>query len=216
MSFFRLFEDDYLDYTMDSLTVFEIYLTKFELFKFVLDNKYEIMRNTLVYENKKEIKMNDDVKLDQFLMWKFYGKSFVLINDLISKYKDGKMNEISLEVLYEKFYLVNKEFDINYFEFCQISKRVFNNKNEDTLDLQSFFNFFNKVKSFKIKIVDFIEITLNNIISLFNMIEKKIFTFFDESDSSKEGIVYFKQFREIMIKVLNNEDNKWKIIDYFK
>jgi hypothetical protein len=215
MSFYRLFDDDYLTYMMDTHIVFEILITKFELFDITLEIKEDLLKCTTVYENKKEIKMTENLKFDHFLMWKFYEKSFIFINDLINNYKEEKVNEISVDTLYEQFSLINKEFKINNFEFSLIIQRVFN-VHENTVDLETFFKFFNNKKSFKIKIVDFLEISLNVFITIYSAIEKRMLTLFESSDNLKEGVINFKQFREIMNKLMNNEDNKWMISDYFK
>jgi len=159
--------------------------------------------------------MTENSKFDHFLIWKFYEKSFVFINDLISNYKEEKVDEISIDSLFEQFSIINKEFKINNFEFSLIIQRVFN-VYDNTVDLETFFKFFNNKKSFKLKIADFVEISLNIFISIYSAIEKRMQALFDGSDNLKEGVINFKQFREIMNKLMNNEDNKWMISDYFK
>lgn len=202
---------------MNTELCYEIYHAKLREFKSLAnETKYALLKATTFSINDKEYKyVNEDKIYEYMLVNRFYQKAYVFLNELLADFRNnGKTHEV-LEKFYESFAFSNKEFNIKYQEFNQIFHKLF--KIEDgKIDLESFFSFFHDKKyTFKIKNDDFIDISLETIISEHDYLIDRLNIMFEVVDVRKLGIIYFKEFEELMVKIFSNIDTRWKNNEYF-
>ena len=119
-----------------------------------------------------------------------------------------------MKKIFNQFSTVNKEFNISYGEFELIFERSFK-VSQDCIDLESFFQFFHDKFSFEININYFLDISLNSIIALYDLLEKKILKYFSIADVAKREMITFKEFYDLMNQIVVN-GTRWNISDYFK
>ncbi len=203
---------------MNSELCFEIYYTRYQHLNLVNDNKNSIMKSSQVVDAQTSLTkiVRDDKKLDYFLLNRFYNKSYILIGDLLNEYKSKGVIQKDIKKIVEQFQNVNKEFKCSYDTVYDILRRNFTLE-EELINLDTFFDFFAKHKyGFKIRIFDFLEASLNNLVFVFTVLEKKIGRMYDSVDSKKIGLIAYKEFEELLTRMLTGVDTKWKISDYFK
>lgn len=202
---------------MNTELCFEIFHAKLREYKSLAnETKYALLRSTQFSINDKEQKNTKEERIYEYMLVnRFYNKAFVFLNQLLGDYRNnGKMTE-KLEKFYEPFSFSNKEFIISQDEFVNIFTRLFKVSNKE-IDLDHFFHFFeNKKFTFRIKNDDFIELSLNSIIAEHVYLNNKLNTLFDLVDMRKRGIVFFKEFEELMTRIFVNQDTRWKNNDYF-
>ena len=215
ISFFKIFEDDNNTCTMNTECCYEIYQTKFEFYKLFNENKDNIMKQSTVWEKDNEINMNFERKLDCYLLSRFYYNSQSFVNEQVNLYNSGKPGYVDMNKFYDLFSNVNKLFDITRNQFDKIIEKFFSCKLQK-LEIEEFFEFFSKKYIFKIKIMDFIDISMTSIISIYSHLEKKIISTFESVESKHPEIIFFKEFQEILGKVLDFDEYKWKMIEFFK
>jgi len=214
MSFFKLFEESFNIYTLHTDLCFEIYYEKLYEFNLVNENRANLIKSTKVYADDKEVeKLNDDTKFEYLLLSRFYNKSLIFIGNLISSFKEGQTTE-NLSLFYDQFTFTNKEFRISKDQFSYIFAKHFIIIDFE-VDLESFFNFFKTSYSFKIKVVDFMDITLNSLINLFDLLEKQIYKYYKMTEFKYPEFLNLSEFSEVIHKI-TKEENKWKFSDYFK
>ncbi len=229
ISFFKLFEDNFKSYLMNTEMGFEIFHQKFQSYDMVFLNKDQIILNSLVSNsnnhqegefNSKE--NNPEIKLNTFLLNRFYNRSLVFVNSINTEFKSNLDAEVPYDKFYENFTLVNKEFEfLNDIHIFDIFKKNFNlyknvEKQDYFIKSESFLNYFLKKSFFKIRIVDFLEISLNSLISIYGGLEKKIYKLYDDADFRNNGYILYKEFEEILISLFGNTENKWKFNELFK
>lgn len=214
LSYFKIFEESSNIYTLLTEFCFEIYYEKLHEFNLINENKVNILKSTKVYAEDKEVeKISDDVKLEYLLLSRFYNKSLIFIGNLIALYKDGQTTE-KLTSFYDHFSFTNKEFRISNDQFNHIFTKHFS-VNDLEVDLESFFNFFKNSYYFKIKVIDFLEITLYSLINYFDLLEKQINKYYGMIQFKYPEFISLIEFSELIHKI-TNEDNRWKVSDYFK
>ena len=227
ISFFKMFEEDYTSYLMNTEICFELYSSKFNQFELVEANYDHILSISSIFLNDQKLnESSKSKKLDFFLLTKMYNKSMIFINDLNNSFMSGSVHDMSIEPFIENFYSANKEFekfilrdnviDIFRRNFALNKIYIDSNTTELCVNVESFLNFFTKKYFFKVKITEYLDITINSLINTFNLLEKKINKYFDEADSKKHSHVYIKEFEELMLKLLGNTENRWKVNDFFK
>lgn len=218
VSFYKLFNDDHSHYTMNTELCFEIYHAKLREFKSLAnETRYSLLKYTVFSINDTEQTYTSEEKIYEYMLVnRFYQKSFVFLNQLIADYKYNNKTHENIEKFYESFAFSNKEFEINFIEFSKIFNNQFKIEN-GKVDLEKFFVFFdNKKYTFRIKNDDFVELSLNQIISEYEFLNNKLNSLFDLADIKKQGIIYFKEFEEIMSKIFFNMDTRWQNNEYFK
>jgi len=113
------------------------------------------------------------------------------------------------------FINANREFEINLNLALEIFITNFK-VNNDLLELESFFNFFLNKYYFKVKILDFTYVSVDRLINIYFGLDKLLGKMWDNADFKKQGIIFFKEFEQVLIVLLGNSENKWKIAEYFK
>ena len=179
------------------------------------ENRDNVIKLSTVLLDDIEIKLGHQKKYDYFLLTRFYKISEHFINELATKFQSGDITEVPVDTLYDEFSLVNRDFQISLTEFYMIILRVFM-CNSTNLNLEIFLSFFNKKYNFIIKISDFLDLSLLSLISIYHNLEKKIIESFENIEFNRQGLIFFKEFHGIFMKLLLFDENKWKIAEYFK
>jgi hypothetical protein len=214
LSFFKLFEESSNIYTLLTDLCFEIYYEKLYEFNMVNENKANLIKSTKVYADDKEVeKLNDETKFEYLLLSRFYNKSLIFIGNLISYFKEGQTTE-NMSLFYDQFTFTNKEFRISKDQFSHIFNKHFIIIDFE-VDLESFFNFFKTSYSFKIKVIDYMDITLNSLINFFDLLEKQIYKYYKMIELKYSDFLNLSEFTEVIHKI-TKEENKWKVSDYFR
>lgn len=205
---------------MNTQLCFEIYTNKFPL-HFLIENNLDNLISTSVLsaeENKIDLKTHSQ-KIEYFYLSKFYNKSVLFFNDLMDEYvKNPKNDEIlQMKKIADLFILANKEFEIDYATTLEIFKNNFKFvKGEEIIEFESFMEFFKTKKKFSIKIMQFLEITFDFIVNMYKTIESQIKLFCLNCKEIANNCLVYKDFEEVLCKLIPNFENKWMINDYFK
>lgn len=203
---------------MSTEICFEILYSQLREYKNLANNtKNALIKYTTFYVNDKEIKsFKIDKIYELMLVNRLYQQALVYLNKLITDYKNNKKQTEKIENFYESFSTSNKEFNISFDEFKAIFNRTFK-VTEGNVDLDSFFGFYEeKNYSFIIKNQDFIDLSLNTIISEHSFLLNNLNCIFDHIDMKKIGIIYLKEFEELLsTKIFLNTESHWKYKKYF-
>lgn len=175
----------------------------------VSNKKLNVTNNTNFNLNEEQL------KLDILMLVKFIHRSAIKIDQMYSDYSQGK-NYFPLSELTHQFSLVNKEFEMTVKETEELFDRHFVCE-KNLLLIESFVEYFqNKKITFKIKLKDFIEITLEKLVQLFNGMEDYIFKSYNSIDVANEGFLNSRNFEKAIKKISYiNDKNNWKISKYF-
>lgn len=219
ISFYKLFEEEESNYLMNLEACFGIYKTKFPNFKLSIEAFDKIIRSSEIYDTNNKSILNGESNYeglrDKYLLCNFYNKNMAFIEEILNDYKEEKINEIDALEIANHFMIANSEFEMNLVYVLDIFKLNFSVK-EDMIDLQSFFDFFLKKYFFKIKIIDFLNHSMDRLINIYNYIDRIIGQIWNKADVMKNGCIYYKEFENSMKNLMGNGENKWKISEYFK
>jgi hypothetical protein len=159
-----------------------------------------------------------------------YNRSFIFINDIISDFKVGSVTEMYIDKFIDNFLIANKEFSQlteqlvienlkrNFLitKTSKIKSELHINKYNLQINLNSFFSFFVKKLKLKIKISEFLEITLNTLIFIYENLEKQIIKIYDYADTKRQGYITLREFEEMISRSFSGVTNKWQLLEYFK
>jgi len=143
----------------------------------------------------------------------FFTSYFIYFKELSNKLVNEENEPLNLFIGY--FLEANKLFHVQY-EYAKeviISLLVVK---DNYVDLTSVFKFYDKKYSIKIGCQDFITITFDYLAMIFHKIEKTFFNFFELVDVTDNGFLNFLEFEKFVLLILQSNDNKWKISEYFK
>jgi hypothetical protein len=224
ISFFKLFDEDNKAYLMNTDLCFELFHSKYPQFDLVYHTQDQIVYASTINDNDKQLKIPKDRKYDYYLLTKMYNNSSNFINDLIQMVKSKDKSELRLDKFIVNFQISNREFDFLKLDYIKdifkrnfiVNSQTINDSTVNFINIDSFLSFFIKKYYFKINVQEFLDISLFSLLEIFQNVEKMITKFFDSADILKEGVIYKKEFLEIINKILVNSDNKWKIGDYYK
>lgn len=216
ISFYKIFEELESTYIMNLEDCFDIFHHKFSYYFLSAEALDKLIRACEVYEsdNKKE-NFGFERTLDKFLLIRFYEKSPKFIEALVLDYRNKIKNEVDMLSLAHQFMSANKDLDINLNVTLDLFKKNFQVK-EDLIDLDSFFTYFLKKFYFKIKIIDFVNVSVERLINIYNGLNKILNKMWDNADLKRQGIIFMKEFEQVLSGLLGNSENKWKIAEYFK
>lgn len=219
ISFYKLFEEEESNYLMNLDVCFTIYKNKFPNFKLSIEAFDKIIRASEIYDSSNTMiqsgQSNYEGVRDKLLLTNFYSKNVGIIEQILNDFKEGLINEIDALEIANHFMIANSEFELNLVYVLDILKLNFVVE-EDKIDLQSFFDFFLKKFFFKIKVIDFMNITIDRLINIFNSLDKMINNLWNKADMQRNGVIYFKEFDNVIKNLMGNSENKWKISEYFK
>lgn len=202
---------------MSTELCFEIYFSKFKVYEFIKENRDSIIKLSVLNEGEIEIKsLENENKLNFFICSRFLFKSTILINEIISDLKNNVRKFISLQTLYKHFSDVKIEIEMTIHEFKKLAEKVFIVDDKENVELESIITFYQKNYSLKVKVTDFLEISLNSIVSSYDFLERKIIMIFDQNDPRRNTIIKFKEFQTSITQILGVSENEWKINEYFQ
>lgn len=218
ISFFKLF--DIIEFSQTLLISIEagieIYSSKFQNYFIGLVSFEKIIRETKIYKNEVLLEeMSIDRKKDVFFLTRYYQKSAAHFENLVKDFKDNNKNEENAIKIAEHIILSNKEYELNLIDCLNILKRNFNLPN-DFLSLELFLSFFLDRYSMKIKILEFVQISLETFIVIYTDLEQKISKIWNRIEVERKGIIFYKEFEVILLDLLKSNENVWKFQEYFK
>ena len=196
---------------------FEIYRSRLGRFKLIYENKAVLLKNSICYNNKKPITINDIKKFEILILTRFYSRSMSFFNVIMTDFRNGRKVRIEVKTLADQIKITTTEFEledefVNNLIYSYFSEDLF----EDEVSLDVFFRYFDEnVYEMKILAYEFVEITHNTITGIYNWILGKTNQYWDLIDFIKEGIVYLKNFEKLMLILVKDSENKWKITEYF-
>ena len=217
MSFSKLFYDkNYMNYLMDTNYCFEILHNRLGFYNILLSLKDMIILNSNIYDpNTKEIiHLSNDKKREYYYLNRFAEKSIVFFNDLIIDSKNNvKYKEIA--PILQNIQDANAIFNLQRDTCLDILSKNFKvDLTNNTIELDNFLEFFVNKMVFRIQVYEFCEFVFSGILIIFQGIEKKINHILIEVDS-QNGLIYYKDFEIILMKLINNNELKWKLPSYF-
>jgi len=95
-------------------------------------------------------------------------------------------------------------------------KKNFKINNKEFVELDSFFDYFLNKFYFKIKVIDFVNVSVDMLIYVYISLNKILHKMWDNADEKRQGIIFVKEFEQVLSMLLGNRENKWKIAEYFK
>jgi len=217
-SFFKLFGDDYKNYLMNTEFCFEILRSKLPKFKLIHENKDVLLKQSICYNNKKIITVNEVKKFEVLILSRFYTKSLSFFNVIINDFKTGKKTQLDRRTLSDQIKISTAEFELEDLFINNLLENYFGEDlTEDDVSLDVFFKFFDS-NNFEMKIhaYEFVEVTFKTVTMIYSWVLNKITQFWDFVDFTKEGIMFFKNFEKLMLILVKDTENKWKITEYFK
>ena len=111
--------------------------------------------------------------------------------------------------------VANKDYDLNLLMIADLLKRNFK-MSDDKIQLDSFFDYFVNKYIFRIKITDFVQVSIESFSTIYADLDKIAQKIWENADAKKNGIIFYKEFENVMSELLCNSENKWKISEYFK
>ena len=219
ISFYKLFEDFETSsaFLINLETCNEIYSNKFANFYLHLESLENLLTASTFNKNDNELdKIGLENKRDIYFLHNYQHKAQDHFAKLLADFKLGNMIDIEYYEIAEHLILANKDYGLSLDECAIILKRNFDMK-QDKVNLEKFFEYFLDKYQIKIKVIDFVQITLDNFILMFADLEKKIAKIWDNSmDIKVKGIMFYKEFENILLGIFGNPENKWKYNEYFK
>lgn len=216
-SFYKIFTTKET-YIINTAFAFDIYFRKLRIFNLSNLNKKELLHNSKFYEDKEILKhLSNQEKFELLTIVRFYDGSISFVTEIAKKYKEN-IEYLDLENFLHNYRSLNKDFNLSETENLEIFKKYFRITFSESstvlqIQLESFFNFFNKKFSIKIPIDDFLNISLKSFIKLYDIIETQLKQLFDIN--AQKGMLFYTNFDAIIQNIFKNTDNRWKTMEYF-
>jgi len=203
---------------MPTYQCFDIYHSKFKEFQLIKENKDILLKYSTLFEDEKEMKTVDkETKLYIFNLSRFLSKSNYFIHEIIVDYNQNTRKTIGLSELYQMFCSIIMDIEVSEHDFQKIVSRLLKfDINNKTIDLESIIEFHDQKLMLKVKVQDYLELSLKSVLNLFNMLEKVVNGIFDQYDIKRSEIMSFKEFQSCLIQTLKLNENEWKINEYFQ
>ncbi len=216
ISFDKLYYDtNYLSFVMDTNFCFQCIHLSLSFYR-ILNNVRDIIINcSTVYEkdSKNILSLPDEKKKDYFYLFRFNEKGNIFFLQLIKELKQN-IKEKDIEIIISQLKESNDLFKLTNNDCYNIIKRNFTINENNTINLDSFLEFFVNKLTFRIQIYKFCDIILNTIDYEFEAIVKKCKNIIIDLKIGNE-LIFYKDFEEILMKLINNISIKWKISHYF-
>ena len=107
--------------------------------------------------------------------------------------------------------------DFNEEIINSIFSSYFTIEDDNCIKLESLFTFFKeKSYTFKIKVIDYIEISMKNFIYLYGFLEKKLSLIFDKFVMKQDGLMGIKEFQNAFLSIIGGSEREWTITPFFK
>jgi hypothetical protein len=199
---------------------FEIYYNKFPLHFLIENNLDDLISTSALSADENQITLKShSQKIEYFYLTKFYNKSVLFFNDLTEEYTKNPKNDkiLQMKKIADLFILANKEFEVDYRTAVEIFKNNFKFiKDEEIIEFESFMEFFKTKRKFSIRVIQFLEITFDFMVNMYRTIESQIKLFCLNCKEIANNCLVYKDFEEVLTKLIPNFENKWMINDYFK
>jgi hypothetical protein len=217
-SFFKLFEDIDIvsDHTMSINDCCRIYkkhfpnsTIEFEIYEKLL-NASEFIRD----ESHISI-LPINAKREIYFLKRYKEKFPDHFGNIVGNYKKNE-EKLSFLELAEFVKFANDEYNINLDYIKEIFKRNFELQN-DKMKMEKVVDYFLRDYSIKIKILDFVYITLEQLCIIYGEFERNLNSIMDNFLESKiKGIYFYKDFENLMDQIFSQNESKWKYPKYFK
>ena len=204
---------------MDIDLCIDIFNENFPLFHLTKDIIVYLLNQSSVIDGKdKEIpNLKVETKYQLYLLVRFYKKSTIFMNNLLNKFKSSHNDKIHFKELFDQFNLINRDMDFNEEIINSIFSSYFTIEDDNCIKLESLFTFFKeKSYTFKIKVIDYIEISMKNFIYLYGFLEKKLSLIFDKFVMKQDGLMGIKEFQNAFLSIIGGSEREWTITPFFK
>ena len=216
ISFDKLFYDtNFLSFVMDTNFCFQCIHLNLSFYR-IFNNVSDIIINcSNVYEqnSKNIISLTEEKKKDYFYLFRFNEKGNIFFLKLIKELKQN-IKEKDIEIIISQLKESNNLFKLTNNDCYNIIKRNFIINENNTINLDQFLEFFVNKLAFRIHIYKFCEIIFNAIDYEFEAIVKICKKTIIELRIGN-GLIFFKDFEEVLMKLINNSSIKWKLSHYF-
>jgi hypothetical protein len=217
ISFYKIFEEQESDYIMNLEDCLDFYHQKFSYYCISSEALDKLLRPCEVLEGNKRLEnLGYERTRDKFLLNRFYLKSPNFIEALLLEYSSKIKNEVDILLIANQFINANKDLEINLNLTLDIIKKNFKINNKEYIDLNSFFDYFLNKFYFKIKVIDFVNVSVDMLIYVYISLNKILHKMWDNADEKRQGIIFVKEFEKVLSMLLGNRENRWKIAEYFK
>lgn len=176
------------------------------------------MEMTIYFEGETRVEIKHDEKIEYFFLTRFCNKSTLFFKDLIDEFGINSANEkiLKFSKIADLFLEANKEFNISLEKTLEIFTKNFKLLNEEYFEFENFMEFFKIKRKFTIKIYEFLDLSLDVIMEMYKIVENKLKEFCKNCKEMSNDCLSYKNFEEVISKLIPNFENKWKINDYFK
>ena len=216
ISFYKAFEEGENNYLITIESCLDIFSQKFSYYYLLEEALDKVIRNSIFYRNDNEIEdVSTEAKKDYFFLSRYNQRSSSSFQMLLNNFKNNKQNEEKDISIADQIIISNRDFDLNLVFVVDILKRNFR-LNGDLIQLENFFNFFVDKFSFKIKISNFLQSCFEIFEKLYCDLDKSLLKIWENADYKRNGIIFFREFENVMNVLMGNSENKWKISEYFK
>ena len=176
-------------------------LRKFELSTMNRDN---ILYASKFYEDKTLIKiLSLRQRFEYLVLIRFFEHSTSFLASIEKEHKDFNLKEEEI-----------KEICQNHFSIYSELKDEDEEEMIEVIDLYTFFEFYHKRMDAKILVTDFMDISLDYMIKLYNEIEIKLINLYQRF--ANQNLLFYTEFDAAMKKIFANSENKWKSLEYFR
>lgn len=218
ISYFKLF--DFIEVSKSILisvdSCIEIYNSKFQFYFIELQSFEKVIEVTEIFRNEDHLaEVEAERKKDIFFLTRYHQKATKHFENLVKDFKNNLKNEEDAIKIAEQIILSNKEYELTLIDCLNIFKRNFK-MTDDHIRLENFLNFFLDKYVLKIRALDFVDISLQCFISIYEQLERRIYDIWDKNEVERKGIIFYKEFEGIMLSLLGNSENLWKFQEYFK
>ena len=97
---------------MNTEFCFEILRSKLPKFKLIHENKDVLLKQSICYNNKKIITVNEVKKFEVLILSRFYTKSLSFFNVIINDFKTGKKTQLDRRTLSDQIKISTAEFEL--------------------------------------------------------------------------------------------------------
>ena len=203
---------------MNTQLCFEIYYNKLSLFNLIENNFDQIMEMTIYFEGETPVEIKHDEKIEYFFLTRFCNKSTLFFKDLMDEIGINSANEkiLKFSKIADLFLEANKEFNISLEKTLEIFTKNFKLSSNEFFEFENFMEFFKIKRKFTIKIYEFLDLSLDVIMEMYKTVENKLKEFCKNCKEMSNDCLSYKNFEEVISKLIPNFENKWKINDYFK
>ena len=218
MALSKLFYDNnYMSFLMETNYCFDILHNRLSFYNILSLLKDTIIMNSNMYEYTSKEMVNvasQQKKMEYYYLNRFAEKSIVYFNSLVQLSKNN-VRESNLMYLVTSIVEANAVLGLDREKCVDVLKRNFKvDEKRNVIELDSFLEFFVNKVVFKIQVYEYCEFVFKGLVMIYQNIENKINHVLIELNIS-DGLIYYKEFEVILMKLINNNEIRWKLPNYF-